>query len=127
MNLNVALIVALMLSHLNDIGLITTPRNPEIKIMLSTFGLEHYFNFRVLGSGSLPNIPWHLLIYFYKQSTCRLSNKRMMLPAVRLQQDRRLLFRRLRLYRVTLHAYKLQHELGYCYLIQHCFVGQEIQ
>ena len=33
--------------------------------MLSTSGLEHYFNFRVLVSGYLPNIPWHLLIYFY--------------------------------------------------------------
>ena len=36
--------------------------------MLSTFGLEHYFNFRVLGSGHLPNIPGHLLIYFNTKS-----------------------------------------------------------
>ena len=31
-------------------------------------GLEHYFNAKVLGSGYLPNIPQHLLIYFYNKS-----------------------------------------------------------
>ena len=29
----------------------------EIKIMLSTFGFEHYFNFKVLGLGYVANIP----------------------------------------------------------------------
>ena len=47
------------------IGKITRPRNPEIKIMILTFGLEHYFNFRILGPDYLPYIPWNLLIYFY--------------------------------------------------------------
>ena len=49
------------------IGYITRPRDPEIKIMLSTLGLKHYLNFKILGSGDLPNILWHLLIYFYNQ------------------------------------------------------------
>ena len=47
------------------IGQITRPKDLEIKIMLQTEGQEHYFNFRVAGSGYLPNIPWHLLIYFH--------------------------------------------------------------
>ena len=36
----------------------------EIKIMISTFGLKYYFNVKSLGSGYLPLIPWHLLIFF---------------------------------------------------------------
>ena len=32
---------------------------------------QHYFNFKVLGSGYLPNIPWHLLIYFRNKQSAQ--------------------------------------------------------
>ena len=40
----------------------------EMKIMHSTFSLKHCYNFKVLGSGFLPNIPWHLLTYIYNKN-----------------------------------------------------------
>ena len=36
--------------------------------MLSIFSLKHYSNFKLLESGYLPSIPWHLLIYFYNNT-----------------------------------------------------------
>ena len=39
--------------------------------MLSTFGLKHYFNLKVFGSGYLPDISWHLLIYLYPRTKVR--------------------------------------------------------
>ena len=52
-NVNVALRVALMLRHFNE----NSCSGPSVCsiILISRF----------LGSGYLPNIPWHLRIYFY--------------------------------------------------------------
>ena len=65
MNLNVALNVAFMMSHNENRSGGVMVYWVDNQIMLQTEGLEHYANFKVLGSGYIPHIKWHFLIYFY--------------------------------------------------------------
>ena len=42
------------------------------EIMLRTFDLKHYLNFKIMGSGFVPNIPWHSPIYFHSNCIAQL-------------------------------------------------------